>query len=194
MHTNLPDTQSSYLIENFGYCFAFILVFLGCLQLFTENTITTVLPVVGKPSAASFSSLMRLWVIGLTANFIGAFAAVACLFEYTSAAAGCPGRNQRIIRTCEWNARADRLCTRNFGGYSCGRHRLTHARGERGIFLDLPRIHLANRCGRFHPNCRRFCGNRLSARDRRIVVFNAVFRFFCRCLQAMSLVAPRSFR
>jgi len=40
--------------------------------------------VVGRPSAASFRSLMRLWGIVLTANVIGAFAA-ACLFAFTPA-------------------------------------------------------------------------------------------------------------
>jgi hypothetical protein len=35
--TYLPDTPSSYLIENLGYSLGFLLVILGRMQLFTEN-------------------------------------------------------------------------------------------------------------------------------------------------------------
>lgn len=82
--TYLPDQPSSYLIENLGYSIGFLIVIIGRMQLFTENTIVTVLPVIKKPTLANFAALARLWVLVLTANVIGAFA-VACLFVYTPA-------------------------------------------------------------------------------------------------------------
>jgi len=84
LRTYLPDTPSRYLIENFGYCFGFLLVILGRLQLFTENTITTVFPLVSEPTPRMFVSVMRLWGIVLSANVIGALAAAA-LFAHTPA-------------------------------------------------------------------------------------------------------------
>ncbi|WP_298844688.1 formate/nitrite transporter family protein [uncultured Roseobacter sp.] len=82
--TYLPDAPSSYLIENMGYSLGFMAVILGRMQLFTENTITTVLPVMVSRSWGSFASMMRLWAIVLAANVIGAFA-VASLFVFTPA-------------------------------------------------------------------------------------------------------------
>ena len=84
MRTHLPDTPSRYVLENFGYSFGFLLVILGRLQLFTENTITTVFPLVSEPTPRMFTSVIRLWAIVLSANVVGALAAAA-LFAYTPA-------------------------------------------------------------------------------------------------------------
>ena len=43
--TYLPDTAHRFLIENLGYSLGFLAVIMGRMQLFTENTITTVLPI-----------------------------------------------------------------------------------------------------------------------------------------------------
>ena len=72
--TYLPDAPHRYLIENFGYTFGFLFVILGRLQLFTENTITTVLPVMIVPTAHNANKMMRLWGVVLAANVVGAFA------------------------------------------------------------------------------------------------------------------------
>lgn len=82
--TYLPDTPSSYLIENLGYSLGFLLVILGRMQLFTENTITTVLPLISMPSRSLFGQVCRLWGIVLAANVIGAFA-IATVFAHTAA-------------------------------------------------------------------------------------------------------------
>ncbi|MEO1537465.1 MAG: formate/nitrite transporter family protein [Pseudomonadota bacterium] len=73
--TYLPDVRHAYLIENLGYSFGFLLVIMGRLQLFTENTITTVFPVLANPKWRMFVATSRLWTIVLLANIIGAFAA-----------------------------------------------------------------------------------------------------------------------
>ncbi len=73
LRAHLPDTSWRYLIENFGYSLGFLLVILGRMQLFTENTITTVVPTMMTPSLSCFSKTARLWVIVLVANVVGAF-------------------------------------------------------------------------------------------------------------------------
>ncbi|APE41981.1 transporter (formate/nitrite transporter family protein) [Sulfitobacter alexandrii] len=81
---HLPDTSWRPLLENLGYSLGFLAVIMGRMQLFTENTITTVLPIMQERSVYSLLSMTRLWIIVLTANVVGAFAAAA-LFEFTSA-------------------------------------------------------------------------------------------------------------
>ena len=71
--TYLPENSTQFLIENLGYSFGFLLVIMGRMQLFTENTLTTVLPLMRKPNARMFASVARLWSIVLSANVIGAF-------------------------------------------------------------------------------------------------------------------------
>lgn len=59
------------LFESLGYTFGFVLVILCRLQLFTENTITVILPVLAEPNRAHFYSVARLWAIVLFANLVG---------------------------------------------------------------------------------------------------------------------------
>ncbi|KAA9008352.1 formate/nitrite transporter family protein [Histidinibacterium aquaticum] len=75
LRTYLPDARWAYLVENFGYSFGFMLVILGRMQLFTENTITTVLPLMIDPIWSVFRSVLRLWGLVLFANVLGAFVA-----------------------------------------------------------------------------------------------------------------------
>ncbi len=82
--TYLPDAPYRFLIENLGYTIGFVIVILGRMQLFTENTITTVLPLLRDPSKAMFTAIARLWAIVIFANVIGAFL-VAALFAFTPA-------------------------------------------------------------------------------------------------------------
>ena len=77
----LPDASWRYIVENAGYSLGFLLVILGRLQLFTENTITTVVPVVITPTRRVFERTARLWGVVLLANVVGAFA-VATFFAY----------------------------------------------------------------------------------------------------------------
>ncbi|MEE4186246.1 MAG: formate/nitrite transporter family protein, partial [Gammaproteobacteria bacterium] len=67
----LPDAQWRPIIVNFGYSFGFLLVILGRMQLFTENTIVTVLPVMATRTLESLQRVARLWSIVLLANVIG---------------------------------------------------------------------------------------------------------------------------
>ncbi len=77
--TYLPDSPTSFLVENIGYSFGFLLVIMGRLQLFTENTITTVFPFLNKPCWSCGLATLRLWTIVLVANVLGAFIAAAVM-------------------------------------------------------------------------------------------------------------------
>ncbi|MFK8258006.1 formate/nitrite transporter family protein [Erwinia sp. AnSW2-5] len=77
-HVNLQDVPGGFLLENLGYTFGFIIVIMARQQLFTENTVTAVLPVMHKPNRGNFLLLMRLWGLVLGGNLIGtALAALA---------------------------------------------------------------------------------------------------------------------
>ncbi len=82
--TYLPDAPWRFLVENLGYSLGFLVVILGRMQLFTENTITTVLPLMQEPRPSMLQRVGALWVIVLAANVVGAFAA-AITFAHTSA-------------------------------------------------------------------------------------------------------------
>lgn len=76
---HLPDAPWRPLIASFGYSVGFLIVVLARQQLFTENTITIVLPVMARPRWESVGRLARVWGIVLAANLTGTFfAAVFC--------------------------------------------------------------------------------------------------------------------
>jgi len=80
IHSHLPDTTWRPLIENFGYCVGFVIVIIGGFQLFTELTVTAVLPALAKPTISNFLRTGRLWAIVFAANMAGTFfAAVLAL-------------------------------------------------------------------------------------------------------------------
>ncbi|PZX18905.1 formate/nitrite transporter FocA (FNT family) [Palleronia aestuarii] len=77
--TYLPvDSSAAFLLENLGYSLGFMIVILGRQQLFTENTITTVLPILANPCREHVVQTARLWGLVLAANVVGAF--IAALF------------------------------------------------------------------------------------------------------------------
>jgi formate-nitrite transporter family protein len=78
---HLPDAPWRPLVSSFGYCVGFLMVVLGRQQLFTESTITIVLPVFADLSVKNIWRLGRLWAIVLVANFTGTlFAAIFCTY------------------------------------------------------------------------------------------------------------------
>ncbi|MFC0338983.1 Formate/nitrite transporter FocA, FNT family [Kushneria avicenniae] len=72
MHAQLPDNGAGFMIECLGYTIGFIVVILARQQLFTENTVTAVLPVMSHPTLANFGALGRLWGVVLFGNMVGA--------------------------------------------------------------------------------------------------------------------------
>ena len=80
-HVQLEGVPGGFLLENLGYTFGFIIVIMARQQLFTENTVTAVLPVMQNPTLGNFGLLMRLWSVVLLGNIIGSGVA-AWAFEH----------------------------------------------------------------------------------------------------------------
>jgi formate/nitrite transporter FocA (FNT family) len=76
---HLPDTAWRGLATSAGYPIGFLIVILGRQQLFTENTITAVLPVMKHFTLHNVARLARMWSIVFVANMVGTlFAAYFC--------------------------------------------------------------------------------------------------------------------
>ena len=79
----LPAESWSPLISMFGYSIGFLIVVLGRQQLFTENTLTAILPLLAHPNLRTIFCVLRLWLIVLLANLLGALA-FAMLVAHTA--------------------------------------------------------------------------------------------------------------
>ena len=79
IHHQLPEFQGAELIADIGYTFGFLIVIIGRMQLFTEDTITPVLPLLANPTKRAFWRTGRLWSVVFTANLIGTFVAAFTL-------------------------------------------------------------------------------------------------------------------
>ena len=79
----LPDAPWRPLVAKLGYCVGFLIVVLARQQLFTENTLTVVLPVLRRRAAWVLKKMLRLWSIVLIANLIGALG-VAWVLGHTA--------------------------------------------------------------------------------------------------------------
>jgi formate/nitrite transporter FocA (FNT family) len=77
LRLHMPDAPWRPLVENLGYTVGFIIVILGGFQLFTEQTITAILPLFSDWSRKSLSLTARLWSIVFVANLAGGLAAAA---------------------------------------------------------------------------------------------------------------------
>lgn len=78
----LPDTPWRPLVVSLGYSVGFLMTVLSRQQLFTESTITVVLPVLGHLRWHHLWRLIRLWSIVLVANLVGTlFAAIFCNYS-----------------------------------------------------------------------------------------------------------------
>jgi formate-nitrite transporter family protein len=72
--SHLPDTTWKPLVVKLGYSLGFVVVILGRQQLFTENTLTPILPLMSEKTLGRFGSVMRLWFVVLFANLLGCLA------------------------------------------------------------------------------------------------------------------------
>lgn len=77
LRLHLPDEPWRVLVAGLGYSIGFLIVILSRQQLFTENTITVVLPVVADPTARNLARLGRIWGIVFAANLVGTLVSAA---------------------------------------------------------------------------------------------------------------------
>ena len=71
LQARLPADPAWKLLATSGYAVGFLIVVLARQQLFTENTMTAVLPFMTSPDGRSLMRLLRLWGIVLLGNLVG---------------------------------------------------------------------------------------------------------------------------
>ena len=71
LRLRLPEAKWTELVVCFGYTVGFVIVILGKLQLFTESTVTAVLPVATHPTPRKLGRLLPLWAAVFIANMAG---------------------------------------------------------------------------------------------------------------------------
>lgn len=72
LYAYLPDAPWRRLIVSLGYPLGFLIVIIGRQQLFTENTLTAIIPLLTRRSWTAVVKVARLWGIVLLFNMIGA--------------------------------------------------------------------------------------------------------------------------
>jgi formate/nitrite transporter FocA (FNT family) len=79
LQTHLPDAPWRELVASFGYCLGFLFVTMGRQQLFTETTLTVMLPFLH--GTHRMADIARYWAIVFVANIIATllFAAAASI-------------------------------------------------------------------------------------------------------------------
>ena len=97
LQSRLPDAPWRELVSNLGYTVGFLIVVLGRQQLFTENTLTPILPLLHNRDLHTLWRVLRLWGLVLAANIAATwvFAAVAAhtgVFDVEAKAAHPEGR------------------------------------------------------------------------------------------------------
>jgi len=79
LEATLKGVPGAGMIADFGYCVGFLIVILAHQQLFTENTLTAVLPVMVRKDWNTILGVLRLWTIVLAGNLVGCFLFAAFL-------------------------------------------------------------------------------------------------------------------
>lgn len=75
----LPMAPWRPLITKLGYPIGFLIVIVGRQQLFTENTLTAIIPLLAKRNVATLRAVLKLWAIVLVANLAGAHIFAWCV-------------------------------------------------------------------------------------------------------------------
>lgn len=73
LHHALPEAPWRPIVAKLGYSVGFLVVILGSQQLYTENTLTPIVPLMSERTGAMLRKVLRLWVVVLLANLVGAF-------------------------------------------------------------------------------------------------------------------------
>jgi len=71
LRSHLPDAPWRPLVAKLGYCVGFLIVILGSQQLYTENTLTPIVPLLSRKSGETLVRVLRLWAIVLVTNLLG---------------------------------------------------------------------------------------------------------------------------
>jgi formate-nitrite transporter family protein len=72
IYSHLPDVPWRPMLVALGYPLGFLLVIIGRQQLFTENTLTAIIPLLARRNSETFFKVVRIWTIVLISNLVGA--------------------------------------------------------------------------------------------------------------------------
>lgn len=79
----MPEAAWTHLVASFGYCIGFLIVILGRQQLFTETTLTALIPALTRRNLVTILRTLRVWVVVLIANLVATW-----IFAWISAQPG----------------------------------------------------------------------------------------------------------
>jgi formate/nitrite transporter FocA (FNT family) len=79
LQSHLPETSWRPLVSRLGYTVGFVVVIMARQQLFTENTLIPILPLLVRKDRWTFARVARLWSIVLVSNLVGALAIAASI-------------------------------------------------------------------------------------------------------------------
>jgi len=68
----LPEAPWAHLIASAGYTVGFVIVILARQSLYTESTLSAVLPLLYRKDLATLLAVLRFWAVVLLANLVGA--------------------------------------------------------------------------------------------------------------------------
>lgn len=71
LQSELPNRPWAHLVSKLGYSMGFLIVILGRQQLFTENTLTPILPLLKKKQFSILKQILRLWTAVFISNWLG---------------------------------------------------------------------------------------------------------------------------
>jgi formate/nitrite transporter FocA (FNT family) len=77
IRAHLPEAAWTPLLAKLGYTFGFLIVVLGRQQLFTENTLTAIVPLLMHRTWHCLTNVLRLWTVVLLTNLAG-----VCVFAW----------------------------------------------------------------------------------------------------------------
>jgi len=69
---HVPDHPWRPLLVNLGYPLGFLIAIIGRQQLFTENTLTAIIPLLARRNVTTLLRVIKLWAVVLAANLVGA--------------------------------------------------------------------------------------------------------------------------
>ena len=72
LRARVPNSPWAGLLVSMGYPLGYLIVIIGRQQLFTENTLTAVIPLLARKDLRTAFLMLRLWIVVLAANLAGA--------------------------------------------------------------------------------------------------------------------------
>ena len=117
LRAHLPDAEWRPLVAKLGYSVGFVVVIIGSQQLFTENTLTPILPLLQRRTMDCLRNVLRLWGAVLVANLLGAFVFAVAVGRLAVVSPRCSAHSATSRTRVAPVRRADDPAARVFAGW-----------------------------------------------------------------------------